>query len=235
MIVLKGVTKTYGAGAASHAALNKIDLEIPAGQFIAVVGTSGSGKTTLLNIIGGLDRTFEGEVSVEGMALGGLSDKALSRLRSDRFGFVFQHFHLLDHLSCAENVMLPGYFGGPGHGKARAEEVLRTMGLGDKVGVLPTALSGGQKQRVAIARALYNRPRLILCDEPTGSLDRRTGLQIMDLFQRLNTAEGITLVVITHEEHVSQMASRIVRLEDGAILSDEANEPADPRAMEESA
>ncbi len=229
MITIKGLTRRYGSGAGQHDALKDINLEIPDGQFVAIMGTSGSGKTTLLNIIGGLDRSWQGEVSVAGQSLGGLSDKALSRLRSSRFGFVFQHFNLLDHLTCVENVMLPGYFGGGiSDGVARAKDVLRTVGLADKLGSRPTERSGGQKQRVAIARALFNRPKLIFCDEPTGSLDQRTGMQIMDLFQRLNEAEGLTLVVITHEEHISRMASRIVRLEDGAVVSDVANVPVRP-------
>lgn len=227
MIAIKGLTKTYGRGAAQTHALKAVDLDIEAGDFVAIVGTSGSGKTTLLNVIGGLDRSWEGAVSVEGRALRGASDKALSKMRGETIGFVFQHFNLLDHLSCVENVMLPGYFGGPNGqgGQARAQEVLRMVGLGDKLHDRPTELSGGQKQRVAIARALFNRPKLILCDEPTGSLDRRTGNQIMDLFRRLNASENITVMVITHEEHVSRMASRIVRLEDGALISDEPNEP----------
>lgn len=227
MIAIKGLTKTYGRGAAQTHALKAVDLDIGEGDFVAIVGTSGSGKTTLLNVIGGLDRSWEGSVSVEGRALRGASDKALSKMRGETIGFVFQHFNLLDHLSCVENVMLPGYFGGPNGqgGQARAQEVLRLVGLGDKLHDRPTELSGGQKQRVAIARALFNRPKLILCDEPTGSLDRRTGNQIMDLFRRLNASENITVMVITHEEHVSRMASRIVRLEDGALISDEPNEP----------
>jgi ABC-type lipoprotein export system ATPase subunit len=224
MISLEAVTRYYGSGSGRHEALKKVTLQIPEGEFIAIVGTSGSGKTTLLNIVGGLDRSYDGVVTIDGRVLSQLSDGEVSRLRSDRFGFVFQHFNLLDHLSSLENVMLPGYFGGVGQDSARAEEVLRTVGLADKIDALPTALSGGQKQRVAIARALYNRPKIILCDEPTGSLDRKTGLQIMDLFQRLNVSENITLVVITHEEHVSMMASRIVRLEDGSVVSDESTE-----------
>ena len=238
MISIKGVTRLYGSGAAQTAALQDISLEIPAGQFVAIVGTSGSGKTTLLNILGGLDRSWKGSVTLDGKPIESMSDKDVSRMRSERLGFVFQHFNLLDHLSCVENVMLPGFFGGPKHRdpKARAEEVLRTVGLADKLASKPTTLSGGQKQRVAIARALFNRPQIILCDEPTGSLDRRTGLQIMDLFHRLNDAEGITVVVITHEEHVSRMASRIIRLEDGKLLSDEPNEPdmPDVSALEDS-
>ena len=232
MITLEGVTRYYGKGSGRHDALKQVTLQIPEGQFVAIVGTSGSGKTTLLNIVGGLDRSYEGMVSVDGHVLSELSDKKVSALRSDRFGFVFQHFNLLEHLSAVENVMLPGYFGGVGHDRKRAEEVLRTVGLGEKIDSLPTAMSGGQKQRVAIARALYNRPKLILCDEPTGSLDRKTGLQIMGLFQRLNASEGITVVVITHEEHVSKMASRIVRLEDGAVVLDEENAPVDHLAAE---
>ena len=233
MISIKGLSRTFGRGAGQTTALKDISLEIPEGQFVAIVGTSGSGKTTLLNVIGGLDSGWKGEVSIAGQSIAKLSDAQMSKLRSERIGFVFQHFNLLDHLSCLENVTLPGFFGGPNAtgGAERAREVLRLVGLGEKIDDKPSQLSGGQKQRVAIARAFVNRPRLILCDEPTGSLDRRTGLQIMDLFQRLNQSEGITLVIITHEEHVSEMASRVVRLEDGAMISDEPNDPVSPAQL----
>lgn len=237
MISIKGLSRHYGRGAARVSALKDVNLEIPEGQFVAIVGTSGSGKTTLLNVLGGLDMGWEGEVTLDGKSMGKLSDREVSRLRSERIGFVFQHFNLLDHLTCVENVMLPGYFGGSGAsgGEDRAREVLRTVGLSDKLGSRPTELSGGQKQRVAIARALFNRPRLILCDEPTGSLDRRTGLQIMGLFQRLNQAEGITVVIITHEEHISRLASRIIRLEDGVLVADEAHQAEEISIEEEGA
>jgi len=224
MITIAKLTRSYGRGKAQTLALKGIDLSIPAGQFVSIIGTSGSGKTTLLNVIGGLDREFGGSVSVGDKKLETLGDRQMSALRNESIGFVFQHFHLLDHLTCVENVMLPSYFD---HRPAtaplvnRAQEMLQKVGLETKFDDRPTALSGGQKQRVAIARALFNHPRIILCDEPTGSLDRTTGVQIMDLFRRLVETDKLTLVVITHEEHISRMADRIVRLEDGEIVSDE--------------
>lgn len=227
MITVEGVTKYYGQGSGRHAVLKDVSLSISDGEFVSIVGTSGSGKTTLLNIMGGLDRGWEGAVSIAEQSIQKLSDRKMSDLRNQKIGFVFQHFHLLEHLTCLENVSLPGYFGGAygEAGAARAEQMLQKVGLGSKIHVKPSELSGGQKQRVAIARALFNQPTLILCDEPTGSLDRNTGLQIMELFQELNATEGLTLVVVTHEAHVANMASRIIRLEDGAMVSDEANNP----------
>lgn len=222
MIEVRKVNRRYGSGAAQQSVLKDVLLSIAEGEFVSIVGTSGSGKTTLLNIIGGLDRAWEGEVEVAGHAMGKLGDRALSALRNRKIGFVFQHFHLLEHMTCLENVMLPGFFGGlQGEAAAqRAEETLRKVGLGHKLHERPSSLSGGQKQRVAIARALFNRPALILCDEPTGSLDRDTGLQILEIFRTLNEAEKMTLVIVTHEDHIAQMASRIIRLEDGALVSD---------------
>jgi putative ABC transport system ATP-binding protein len=231
MIRVEGVSKFYGGGGGRQQVLKNISLTIPQGQFIAIVGTSGSGKTTLLNVMGGLDRTWEGEVHVAGQAMRRMSDREVSQLRNQHLGFVFQHFHLLEHMTCLENVTLPSFFGGSSGGaaEARAEEVLRKVGLGHKLHVRPSELSGGQKQRVAIARAMFNKPRVILCDEPTGSLDRDTGLQILELFQDLSVSEGLTMIVVTHEEHISRMASRIVRLEDGALASDTPNEPVKAR------
>jgi len=221
MIHVSGVSKRYGKGKVIHTALNDVSVTIEEGEFVAIVGTSGSGKTTLLNLLGGLDRVWEGSISFAGQELASLSDSDMSALRNKTIGFVFQHFNLLDHLTCCENITLPSFFGNSvSNPDARAEELLRKMGLGDKLHARPTELSGGQKQRVAIARALFAKPSLILCDEPTGSLDYQTGIQILELFQDLNQSEGITIVVVTHEEHVSKMAKRRIRLEDGAIVED---------------
>jgi putative ABC transport system ATP-binding protein len=227
MIEVNKVSRRYGRGGGQQVVLKEVSLEIGEGEFVSIVGTSGSGKTTLLNILGGLDRSWEGEVTLAGQAMSRMSDKAVSAMRNRLIGFVFQHFHLLDHMSCLENVMLPGFFGGLSGeaARARAEETLRQVGLGQKMGERPSSLSGGQKQRVAIARALFNRPRLILCDEPTGSLDRETGLQILEIFRALNEGERMTLVIVTHEEHIARMASRIIRLEDGVKVSDAPNDP----------
>jgi len=223
MIKLTDVKKRYRRSTAGEYALRGVSLSIEEGELVAIVGTSGSGKTTLLNLIGGLDRGYEGKVEVFGRDLATLSDRALSDLRNREIGFVFQHFSLLDHMSAVENVRLPARFT---KGKAvvddpraRARKKLTELGLGDKLGERPTNLSGGQKQRVAIARALLFEPRLLLCDEPTGSLDSTTGEQIIETFQRLN-AEGYTVVIITHENRVSDAAQRIIRIEDGQIVDD---------------
>lgn len=224
-IRVAGLTKHYGAGQARVAVLEDVNFEIPQGDFVAIMGTSGSGKTTLLNILGGLDRDFTGDVSIGDVTLPKLDERAVARMRSRHFGFVFQQFHLLDHLSAAENVALPQFFThGDGHtpdgARGRAVELLERMGLGDKVDVAPPKLSGGQKQRVAIARALFNDPSIIYCDEPTGSLDRQTGLNILELFRRLNEEEGVTIVMVTHEVHIAELADRILHVEDGILIRD---------------
>lgn len=223
MIRLTDVQKSYPGTAASEYALRGVSLTIDEGELVAIVGTSGSGKTTLLNIIGGLDRAYTGRVEVLGHDLAALSDAALSDVRNREIGFIFQHFSLLDHLDAVENVLLPARFtrgkGPVDDPRARAVEALRSLGLGEKLHERPTNLSGGQKQRVAIARALLFKPRLLLCDEPTGSLDTVTGEQIIRTFQRLNE-EGYTVVIITHESRVSDACRRIVRIEDGRIVDD---------------
>jgi putative ABC transport system ATP-binding protein len=223
MIRLRNVTKKYPGSGTGELALRGVDLEIATGELVAIVGTSGSGKTTLLNLIGGLDRSYEGLVEVAGHDLAKLSDARLSDFRNRSIGFVFQHFSLLDHLTARENVTLPASFV---RGTmpvpdpvARATESLTTMGLGAKLDERPNNLSGGQKQRVAIARALLFRPQLLLCDEPTGALDTQTGEQIIEAFKALN-AEGYTVVIITHENRVSEAARRVVRIEDGRIVDD---------------
>ena len=222
MITLDGISKRYTNAAQDEYALRDCSLSIESGDMVAIVGTSGSGKTTLLNIIGGLDRRFTGKATLAGQDLTALSDRELARLRNKEIGFVFQHFNLLDHLTAVENVALPSYFGAgdvKGAPRARAVEALTALGLGDKLDEKPTNLSGGQKQRVAIARALFFKPKLLLCDEPTGSLDSKIGQQIIETFQDLNQ-KGYTIVIITHEDRVSEAARRIIRLEDGEIVSD---------------
>jgi putative ABC transport system ATP-binding protein len=220
IIQLKGVRKAYRAGRLEHPVLRALDLEVQQGQFVAIVGTSGSGKSTLLNIIGGLDRNYTGVATVAGRDLATLSDNQLSHFRNAKVGFVFQHFNLLEHLSSAENVALPAMFAEKPvpDARERAIAALTRVGIGDRAGDLPANLSGGQKQRVAIARALFNRPQLMLCDEPTGNLDTRTGQQIIELFTSLNREDGITLVIVTHEARVSTSAHRVVRLEDGLVV-----------------
>lgn len=223
MISLQSVTKRYPTASKDEYALRDVDLTIEAGELVAIIGTSGSGKTTLLNIIGGLDRDFDGRCTVGDKDIGALSDKALSAFRNTQIGFIFQHFSLLDHMTALENVALPAMFtrGAPpvADPRKRALELLSKMGIAHKADEKPTNLSGGQKQRVAIARALLYEPKLLLCDEPTGALDSVTGQQIIETFQQLN-AEGYTVVIITHETRVSSAANRVIRIEDGAIVDE---------------
>ena len=229
MIRLRQVTKRYGTARADEQALVGIDLDIVAGEHVALLGPSGSGKTTLLNLIGGLDRAYEGTVSVNAIDLAPLSDGALARMRTSTIGFVFQHYGLLDHLSVVDNVMLPGAFFDD-VARTRAESTTRAMQLLERVGIahkaadLPPKLSGGQRQRVAVARALFNHPKLLLCDEPTGSLDTNTGASVIRLLEALN-AEGVTLVTVTHDARVASSARRIVRLEDGRVVEDAVRRP----------
>jgi putative ABC transport system ATP-binding protein len=201
---------------------------------VAIRGTSGSGKTTLLNLIGGLDRRFDGELKVNGKSRAQQTELEISRSRNQDIGFIFQHFSLLDHLSALDNVLLPAMLTQGDVERPRAQEFLRDpvaraadlldrMGLSQKKSALPTTLSGGQKQRVAIARALFFEPPLLLCDEPTGSLDTHTGEQIIQLFRSLNE-EGYTVVMITHEDRVSRAAKRVIELEDGQVVSDQTSE-----------
>jgi len=222
LVKLKDVSRKYGRGEEATEALRSVDLDIADGAFVKVVGTSGSGKTTLLNVIGGLDTAYSGTAEVAGRDLKTMSDRELSRFRNRTVGFVFQHFHLLDHLDALRNVALAGFFsdGDERRSLERAEEVLVRVGLGDKLTQRPGQLSGGQKQRVAIARALFNRPRLVLADEPTGNLDTRTGGQIIGLFQELTREDGLTVVAVTHEDQLFRQADRTVRLEDGRVAED---------------
>lgn len=243
IVALKDVDKHYGSGAGRQQVLFGVNLEVKRKELLCIVGTSGSGKSTLLNIIGGLDRDYAGQVNVDGKRYSTLSDGELSTLRNHRIGFIFQSFNLLDHLTCWENVALPAYFDRKRRKDLReqAAKVLGKVGLDKKVDITPANLSGGQKQRVAIARAMFNDPILLLCDEPTGNLDSETGQQIIQMFRDLNAEYGITCILVTHEDRVSRVAHRVIRLEDGRILgqveskgtgpdSDKAQEPdTDPK------
>ncbi len=226
MIRVSGARKVYrDAGGASLAVLDGADLAVAEGEMVAVVGPSGCGKTTLLHLIGGLDADFEGEVEVAGQRLRGLSDRALAAFRNRSVGFVFQSFNLLAPLTALENVLLPSYFrseGSKSSARTRAEEALACVGLSPKARRRPAELSGGERQRVAIARALFGRPRVILCDEPTGSLDAATGAQITDLFAQLSREQRQTLVVVTHEERVWRAAGRVLRLCEGRLVEESA-------------
>jgi putative ABC transport system ATP-binding protein len=220
MISTQNLQKKYGP----DTVLDQVSIDIESGEFVAVVGASGSGKTTFLNVVGGLDRTYEGQITVNDQKLEGLSDKALAQKRNRELGFVFQQFNLLDHLSVLENVMLPAFFAAESIPQSRGLELLDQVGLKDKAQDRPPQLSGGQKQRVAIARALLSSPSILLCDEPTGSLDKETGLQIMSIFQELNES-GMTVLLVTHEEHVAKLARRTIRFEAGKVISDSGTAP----------
>lgn len=214
------VTRVHDAGKGTRQALSDVDFTVKSGEFVAVLGPSGSGKSTLLSIIGGLDRAYKGSVRLWGEDIGAMSDTRLARLRGERIGFVFQHFHLLSHLSVLENVTTPALFdpkASDADDVRRAQELLERLGLADRTTDTPAELSGGQRQRVAIARALLRRPKLLLCDEPTGNLDADTGAQTIALFEELYRQDGLTIVAVTHEERLARVASRVVRLRDGRI------------------
>jgi putative ABC transport system ATP-binding protein len=219
MISVRGLSRRYADGEGGQlTVLDGVDLEVQKGEFVAVTGRSGSGKSTLLHAVGGLDRAYTGEVTVAGTRLTGLPDDALSRFRNAQVGIIFQAFHLVPGLTAKANVALASFFAPVAQPdvEARAQAALERVGLGSKGERLPPQLSGGERQRVAIARALFNRPALLLCDEPTGNLDAKTGDEVIALFRSLH-AEGLTLLVVTHEERVSKAASRVVNLVEGKL------------------
>jgi putative ABC transport system ATP-binding protein len=226
LIQIEDLTKTYRMGEVEVHALRGVSLSIAHGEFTAIMGASGSGKSTLMNVLGCLDRPSTGRYRLEGREVSQLSGDALADVRNKTIGFVFQNFNLLSRTSALENVELPLVYSGvhAAERHQRAAEALARVGLADRAEHHPNQMSGGQQQRVAIARALVNRPRVILADEPTGSLDSRTSVEVMALLQELGRA-GITVVLVTHEPDVSEYASRIVVVRDGRILSDERREP----------
>jgi len=224
IVSVRALRKVYTGDGVSKEVLRGLDLDVAQGEFVCVMGVSGCGKTTLLNILGGLDTEFAGDVAVGGTALKNLGDAPLSAFRSAKIGFIFQHFNLLDHLTVAENVALPYYFlrRPAGGAEARVQELLARVQMTDKAHRQPPSLSGGEKQRVAIARAPLLKPVLMLCDEPTGDLDYATADAILELFDALRAEEKITLVVVTHEEHLARRASRVVRMVDGRFTEGHA-------------
>ena len=228
MIRISGLRKRYPGSETD--VLKGIDLEIAAGEFLSLVGRSGCGKSTLLNIVGGLDSGFDGAVTVAGLDLGSLGDRDLARYRRRTVGFVFQAYHLLDHLSCTENVALASRFGRGGAAqsmddRARAEEVLEVVGLPGSADRSPTRLSGGERQRVAIARALFNRPKLLLLDEPTGNLDTATGTEILDLLSTLHLDLGMTILAATHDRAIEAAGRRLLRMGDGVLVESTEDGP----------
>jgi putative ABC transport system ATP-binding protein len=222
MITLSGVTKTFD-GKRAVTALDHIDLRIDRGDMVSIVGASGSGKSTLLNLIGALDRPTEGWVEIDGQRLGGLSDDALTKVRRDKIGFIFQFFNLLPTLSCVENVALPLHLRGWPRKKAsdRAHELLDLVQLGKRLEHLPDELSGGERQRVAIARALAIYPPVLLADEPTGNLDSSTGAEILKLVQDLHQRLNATVLIVTHDHQVAHSCPRTLTLRDGRLVGDD--------------
>jgi putative ABC transport system ATP-binding protein len=226
VIRLDQVSKRYVADKDTHAALEQVSLEVEEGEFLGIMGQSGSGKTTLLNLMSGLDREYQGLVEVLGQNIGEMKDNDLSRLRNEKIGFVFQAYHLLPQLSCAENVALPALFRSYSMPDlpARVDHVLSQVGLADRKQDRPAKLSGGQKQRIAVARALLLQPRLLLCDEPTGNLDHDTARDLIASLRQLATTEKITVVVVTHEDLIAGFCDRIVRLRQGRVVEVETGE-----------
>ena len=227
LISIAGLTKTYTVGDVAVQALRGVDLEIEAGEFVAVVGPSGSGKSTFMHILGCLDCPSSGEYVLEGRDVSRLSRDELARVRNAKIGFVFQSFNLLPRTSALENVLLPILYS-EGHLSAteqreRAMAALAAVGLENRATHHPNQLSGGQQQRVAIARALMTRPPILLADEPTGNLDTRTSLEVMEIFQRLQEEPGMTVILITHEQQIAEFATRIVSFRDGRVVSDQRN------------
>lgn len=217
----RGLCKDYGTGEGLVRAVDGVDLDIRAGEAVAVMGPSGCGKSTLLHLLGGLDRPSGGKVSLAGQRVDQLSEKGLARMRRTAVGFVFQAFHLLDELTAVENVELPALLAGssPRAARRRAGDLLERVGLADRATFLPSALSGGQRQRVAIARALSNQPVVVLADEPTGNLDSAATVDVLRLFDSLHEA-GQTLLVVTHDARIAATADRLISMRDGAFVDE---------------
>ncbi len=215
----KGLKKYYGAGDTEVRALDGVDLAVERGEFVAIVGTSGSGKSTLLHMLGGLDRPTAGKVTVDGKDIFALKDEELTIFRRRKIGFVFQSYNLVPVLSVWENIVLPIQLDGRAVDEAFVREVVATLGLEKKLQSLPSQLSGGQQQRVAIARALATKPAILLADEPTGNLDSKTSQDVLGLMKVTSQKFGQTMVMITHNEEIAQLAGRIVRIEDGRIVT----------------
>jgi len=222
MIEVRGLTKSIATATHRVDILKGIDLEIPRGQFAAILGPSGSGKSTLLGLLAGLDTATSGQIFLDGEDISGLGEDALALLRGRKIGFVFQSYHLISTLTAEENVLLPlELSGASAHGVERARELLASVGLLERRDHYPVQLSGGEQQRVALARAFVVRPPILLADEPTGNLDTANGRLILDLLLALNAREKTTLVLVTHDPQISEQADRRITLRDGLIVSDE--------------
>ncbi|ALS00740.1 peptide ABC transporter ATP-binding protein [Enterococcus silesiacus] len=223
MIKLEQINKFYSLEEEKLHVLKNVNFEIKEKEFVAVMGPSGSGKSTLINLIGFIDKKFEGKYLFEGKEITDFSDKELSEIRNKSVGFVFQNFSLIENNTVFENIELPLLYNGSAYTntKARVQEVLEKVGLGDKGNKYPKQLSGGQQQRVAIARAIVNSPRFIIADEPTGALDSKTSDDIMQLFQDLNKEEGVTIILVTHNPDMVSYCGRLIRVKDGVIVEEE--------------
>lgn len=224
VIELIDVHKVYKTEFYEVQALNGITMEVKKGEFVAIMGPSGSGKSTLLHLIGCLDKPTRGEVIINGTETSKLSDRELTKLRRDSIGFIFQQYNLVPTLTALENVELPMIFKGipREERKRRAMDLLKQVGIEEVADRKPNEISGGQQQRVAIARALVNSPAILLCDEPTGNLDSKTGRQVMDIIKRMNKEHGVTVILVTHDLSLADYAERIVRLRDGKIVGQES-------------
>jgi len=222
VIRLENIYKTYDLGEIQVPAVRGISLDIYPGEFVAIMGASGSGKSTIMNILGCLDKPTKGRYFLDGHDVSGLTKQELAAIRSHKIGFVFQQFNLLARTSALENVELPTIYAGVPikEREKRAQEALNRVGLAERSGHFPSQLSGGQQQRVAIARGLVNNPSLLLADEPTGNLDSRTSVEIMDIFQKLNQEQGLTIAIVTHEPDIAQYAKRAVEFRDGKMRRD---------------
>jgi putative ABC transport system ATP-binding protein len=220
IIEVNNVSKTFGKGENLNHVLNGASMSVEKGEFVSLMGASGSGKSTLLYLIGGLDRNFEGNISVCGQDIGSMKDKALSDLRLKNMGFVFQFYNLVMNLSVQDNILLPQTMNGKKRSelKGALDEILEITGLTEKRKAMPATLSGGQQQRVAIARAVLGNPSIILADEPTGNLDSASTAEIMDLFRRLNQEKGMTILQVTHSEQCALYGTRTVRLDSGKTI-----------------
>jgi putative ABC transport system ATP-binding protein len=224
VISVRNLVKTYVVGEVEVKALRGVNLDVPRGEFLAVTGPSGSGKSTFMHIAGCLDRPTSGQYFLDGQDVSRMSKDQLAAVRNKKIGFVFQGFNLLARTTALDNVELPLLYGGAGLKAAerhkRAMDVLTAVGLEERADHHPNQLSGGQQQRVAIARSLINNPSILLADEPTGNLDTRTSIEVMDIFQRLNTERGITVLLITHEHDIAEYGTRIVQFRDGQVVAD---------------